>query len=62
MSLQIIGFYAIPYDLGRLAVRFLFETSGVLGVQPELEVQSFTARVARNDYEVLFRSTITLSP
>ena len=36
----------------RLAVRFLFEASGALGVQPELAVQPFTARAARNDYEV----------
>lgn len=38
----------------RLAVRFLFEASGALGVQPELAVQPFTARAARNDYEVRF--------
>ena len=38
----------------RLAVRFLFETSGALGGQPELVVQPFTARAARNDYEVFF--------
>ncbi|KAF8583529.1 hypothetical protein K439DRAFT_1634370 [Ramaria rubella] len=35
-----------------LAVRFLFETSGALGVHPELDVQPFTARAARNDYEI----------
>jgi len=35
-----------------LAVRFLFETSGTLGIHPDLAVQSFTARAARNDYEI----------
>jgi hypothetical protein len=49
----------------RLAVRFLFETSGALGVHPALEVQPFTARAARNDYEVrlrLLRRHRTLRP
>ncbi|KIJ30480.1 hypothetical protein M422DRAFT_36545, partial [Sphaerobolus stellatus SS14] len=35
-----------------LAVRFLFETTGTLGHQPDLAVQPFTARAARNDYEI----------
>lgn len=45
----------------RLAVRFLFETSGALGGQPELVVQPFTARAARNDYEVFFGSRVASS-
>ncbi|KAG8934603.1 hypothetical protein FRC01_001704 [Tulasnella sp. 417] len=38
------------YDL---AVRYLFETSGVLGNEkPELRVDPFQARATRNDYEI----------
>lgn len=36
----------------RLAVRFLFETSGVIGPNHDLIVEPFTARAGRNDYEV----------
>lgn len=35
-----------------LAVRFLFETSSTLGAHSDLNVQPFTARAARNDYEI----------
>ncbi|KAG9049907.1 hypothetical protein FS837_008669 [Tulasnella sp. UAMH 9824] len=42
--------YSGCYDL---AVRYLFETSGVLGNEkPELRVDPFQARATRNDYEI----------
>jgi hypothetical protein len=33
-------------------VRYLFETSDALGEEPKLEVEPFTAKASRNDYEV----------
>jgi hypothetical protein len=33
-------------------VRYLFETSDALGEEPRLEVEAFTAKASRNDYEV----------
>ncbi|GJJ13969.1 hypothetical protein Clacol_008226 [Clathrus columnatus] len=36
----------------RLAVRFLFETSDLIGSDLDLVIEPFTARAARNDYEI----------
>ena len=41
-----------------LAVRFLFETSDALSDVPTFEFEPFTAKAARNDYEV---SLVSLS-
>ena len=38
--------------LGSLAVRFLFETSDALSDVPTFDFEPFTAKEARNDYEV----------
>ncbi|KZS95642.1 hypothetical protein SISNIDRAFT_452293, partial [Sistotremastrum niveocremeum HHB9708] len=35
-----------------LAVRFLFETTPTLGVQPDLHLEPFSPKAARNDYEI----------
>lgn len=54
-SLSGVG-HSTPYGNSScydLAVRYLFETSGVLGNEkPELRVDPFQARATRNDYEI----------
>ena len=47
--------------LSRLAVRYLFETSDALGEEPKLEVEPFTAKASRNDYEVRKATTSLVS-